>query len=120
MKYCPYCGASIIGGAASFCSECGKKLSVKDATPVKSSKPVRCRPAPKEQKKRSCQGPKARPHRKRNPMDVNYDGYYDDVQPIDAGQQGEHMDSDMIKKTALLLAGAIFIVILAALFMILL
>ena len=25
MKYCPYCGASLVGGAASFCAECGKK-----------------------------------------------------------------------------------------------
>ena len=26
MKYCPYCGASLVGGAASFCAECGKKI----------------------------------------------------------------------------------------------
>ena len=28
MKYCPYCGAELIPGALSFCSECGKALPV--------------------------------------------------------------------------------------------
>ena len=26
MKYCPYCGAELVDGAASFCAECGKSL----------------------------------------------------------------------------------------------
>jgi uncharacterized membrane protein YvbJ len=26
MKYCPYCGADLIDGAASFCAECGKSM----------------------------------------------------------------------------------------------
>ena len=26
MKYCPYCGADLLGGTASFCSECGKPI----------------------------------------------------------------------------------------------
>lgn len=26
MKYCPYCGADLSDGAASFCMECGKSL----------------------------------------------------------------------------------------------
>ena len=30
MKYCPYCGASLVGGAASFCAECGKKIPVRE------------------------------------------------------------------------------------------
>ena len=28
MKYCPYCGASVLDDTVSFCSECGKKLSI--------------------------------------------------------------------------------------------
>jgi len=32
MKYCPYCGAALMGGAVSFCSECGKKLLKKSVS----------------------------------------------------------------------------------------
>lgn len=31
MKYCPYCGTALVGGAVSFCMECGKKLPIKTA-----------------------------------------------------------------------------------------
>ena len=50
---------------------------------------------------------------KKNPMDVNYDGYYDDIKPVDAGEQEERMDPELVKKVAILLAGA-FVVILAS------
>ena len=124
MKYCPYCGASIVGGAASFCAECGRKVPSK---PEMSEKP------PAVQK--SLRHAAARPHRKKNmetgarpqpsgpqkdPMDINYDGYYDDVQPIDAGQQRDRMDPEMIKKVVLLLAGAVLVIALAASLMMLL
>ena len=33
MKYCPYCGAELVSGAASFCSECGKNLSTDNEQP---------------------------------------------------------------------------------------
>lgn len=37
MKFCPYCGAVLIDGAVSFCSECGKPLKTADIAekPVK-------------------------------------------------------------------------------------
>ena len=46
-------------------------------------------------------------------MDINYDGYYDDVKPVDAGEQEEGVDPEMVKKVAILLAG-VFAVILAS------
>ena len=46
-------------------------------------------------------------------MDINYDGYYDDVKPVDAGEQEEGVDPEMVKKVAILLAG-VFTVILAS------
>ena len=46
-------------------------------------------------------------------MDFNYDGYYDDVKPIDAGMQDEHADPELMKKIAILLVG-VFAVILAS------
>jgi len=50
-------------------------------------------------------------------MDVNYDGYYDDVLPVDAGQQGERMDPELIKRIVLLIVGALGVIILAAVLM---
>ena len=103
MKYCPYCGASLVGGAASFCAECGKKIPAQTEVPQSKPKPkgktsVRERPAPKQKRRSPTTGPAHPAKRKRNPMDINYDGYYDDV---------------MIKKVAILLAG-VFAVILAS------
>ncbi|WP_308856726.1 zinc ribbon domain-containing protein [uncultured Oscillibacter sp.] len=124
MKYCPYCGASIAGGAASFCSECGKKIPAKPEMNARMStmqKPLRRRPKPPHRKTHTKSGPRPHPsNRKQDPMDINYDGYYDDVQPIDAGQQSDRMDTEMIKQVALLLCGAVLVIILAASLMILL
>ena len=33
MKYCPYCGASLVGGATSCCAECGKTIPVRAEVP---------------------------------------------------------------------------------------
>lgn len=53
-------------------------------------------------------------------MDVNYDGYYDDIQPIDAGVRGEGMDPGLAKRIALLIIGAVGIIALAVIMMTLL
>ena len=92
MKYCPYCGASLVGGAASFCTECGKKIPAQTEAPQSKPKPKgktgeRERPAPKQKRRSPPTGPAHPAKRKRNPMDINYDGYYDDVKPVDAGEQ---------------------------------
>ena len=61
MKYCPYCGADLADGAASFCMECGKSLPTAEGgqkkpkeKPVKSQKRMekkRKHPSPKPRKK---------------------------------------------------------------------
>ena len=124
MKFCPYCGASLLGGAASFCPECGRQIPQQEPDqaprpqPGKKRRPTEIPPS--RRKKRPRQEPQRTPRRKKNPMDINYDGYYDDVKPIDAGQQGERMDSEMLKKTALMLVGALGVILLAVVFMTLL
>ena len=124
MKFCPYCGASLLGGAASFCPECGRQIPQQEPDqaprpqPVKKRRPTEIPPS--RRKKRPRQEPQRPPRRKKKPMDINYDGYYDDVKPIDAGQQGERMDSEMLKKTALMLVGALGVILLAVVFMTLL
>ena len=57
------------------------------------------------------------PKRKKNPMDINYDN---DVKPIDAGQQRDRLDPELIKKVILLVAGALGVILLAIAFMALL
>ena len=124
MKYCPYCGASLLGGAASFCPECGRQIPQQEPDqaprpqPGKKRRPTEIPPS--RRKKRPRQEPQRPPRRKKNPMDINYDGYYDDVEPIDAGQHGERMDPEMLKKTALMLVGALGVILLAVVFMTLL
>ena len=100
MKYCPYCGASLVGGAASFCAECGKKIPVRAEAPQSEPKQRRRKPNP---------GPPNPAKRKKNPMDVNYDGYYDDVKPVDAGEQEERIDPELVKKIAMLMAGVLVV-----------
>ena len=53
-------------------------------------------------------------------MDVNYDGYYNDVKPIDAGHHGDRMDPELIKKIILLVVGALGVILLAIVLMTLL
>lgn len=49
MKYCPYCGASLVDDVVSFCSECGKEL------PHSNSKEVNEEKEPKAQKSITAQ-----------------------------------------------------------------
>ena len=110
MKFCPYCGASLPGGAASFCPECGKSLSVRNAAGTRERK-----------KRQQQQKPKQRPRRSPvNPMDVSYDGYYNDIQPIDAGARGEGMDPELIKRIGLVILCAVGAIILSVALMMLL
>ena len=104
MKYCPYCGASLVGSAASFCSECGKKIPTQAESPQ--SKPrskgnvnAGNRPAGRQKHGKSNAMPPRPSKRRTNPMDFNYDGYYDDVKPIDAGMQDEHADPELMRKS---------------------
>lgn len=112
MKYCPYCGASLPGNAVSFCPDCGKKLPRKKG-----------QAEPQRQKRRSSPQSGRKPERPRqpqkpsNPMDVGYDGYYDDVQPLDAGAQSEGMDPELMKRIGLVILGAVGVIGLAVILM---
>ena len=106
MKFCPHCGASLPGGAASFCPECGKPLPGRNAAGARERK-----------KRQPQQKPLRRPV---NPMDVNYDGYYNDIQPIDAGARGEGMDPELVKRIGLVILCAVGAIILSIALMMLL
>jgi len=144
MKYCPYCGATLIGGAASFCAECGKTLPspqkppepvrepLPDQSPRQKQSPVRRpstsgsrnpkKPFPGQKGRRlPSHQPSKRPDPSRKPLpdlrDEGYDGYYNDVEPIDNGHTRERMDPELMKRIVIVAAGAFVIVIFAVILM---
>ena len=95
MKYCPYCGAELLPGALSFCPECGEaQASVQE-------------PAAPTQEKRRKRSQKSQPAPE---IDSNYDGYYDDVEPIDADREREGMDTRLMGKVALVCLGVALVI----------
>jgi hypothetical protein len=112
MKFCPYCGVSLPGNAVSFCPECGKSLPTKKSSGTRKQKK---RPSHKKARQTVQHRSKTT-----DPMDVNYDGYYNDIRPIDAGMRGEGMDPGLVRQIILLILGAFGLIILAIIIMALL
>lgn len=112
MKFCPYCGVSLPGNAASFCPECGTPLPIQNGAGAR-------RPERRTSQQRPKPSSQRRP-RAIDPRDVNYDGYYDDVQPVDAGKRGDRRDPALIKQVALVILGAVGAITLAIILMLLL
>ena len=129
MKYCPYCGADLSDGVASFCMECGKSLPTVDGG-RKNSKEENASPQKHTEKKRKK--PRKRFEKRRekicgepfkssvSPKDDGYDGYYDDVLPSDAGKRKEGVDMDLVKKISAVAGVMLLIVILCVVAMYLL
>ena len=121
MKRCPYCGASLPGSAVSFCPNCGKPQR-------KRKKPPQSQPKKKQAKRpptKKPPGPKQVPTTQQSvPVskapDDGYDGYYNDVLPIDSNELPEQMDPALMKQIIILLAGAAAIIVLAIILMTLL
>ena len=134
MRYCPFCGAELPGLEVSFCAECGKQLppGVQPQTETAAS-PAAADPLRKRKKKPAPVRPKREPKKKSRPSiegapterlssqsgeekpaapdpDADYDGYYDDIVPADAGAVRPGMDREMIKKIILLVAGALLLI----------
>ena len=93
MKYCPYCGAEILSGAFSFCPSCGESLPVL-ARPAAEKAPGKPSPQREKAKKERPRKRERPPRKAKQPVPpeveaLDYDGYYEDVQPIDADRQRE-------------------------------
>lgn len=122
MKFCPYCGAELANGEAPFCSECGKSLSgviPENAQTESENKPIKRKPDRKRQKaKKKGKHLPTVPAEPSSVSDENqvfsqddgYDGYYDDVPPLDEGSHREGIDKDLLKKIAALVIGVLVIV----------
>lgn len=101
MKYCPYCGADLVGSAVSFCSECGKPIAKKEQ---KSSKKIK---KDKKPKKSAVTKPESNNTDAENLIDENYDGYYDDIRPADENAEPQGIDKAVIKNLVIIIAGVI-------------
>lgn len=121
MKYCPYCGADIMmDGAVSFCVECGKELPVKKQKEKQEDIPKNEPPTggkKKEKRKKTAQISDAE---YRSEYDESYDGYYDDLLPVDDGKVHIGTDKALIKKVIILAAVVLMVIILCVAMMYLL
>lgn len=131
MKYCPFCGAELPSPSTLFCVECGESLDFDHPLQTDSEAPplsrktgrnsqttgAFVRPKPNAKKK-------TRPSIEAAPQEQlfsqsgeeepestdDYDGYYDDVQPLDADAVRPGLDREVIKKIALLILGALLVI----------
>ena len=143
MKYCPYCGAALADGAASFCMECGKKIPETggaaretEQAPQLPRQPKKSSANARKKKGRSGRTSARGTHlkedalRSRTPKDTlaspvvehddGYDGYYDDVLPPDLGRTREGVDKTLVKRIGLLVGIVLLVVVLCVLMLYLL
>ncbi len=114
MKYCPYCGADLPDGAVSFCMECGNALPDEKKSDVqpekKEHRPIKKKTRPKKRKRKVSKPAGETPAEKTPVAEDDYDGYYDDVLPMDTGRQREGIDRSIVKKIAILISGLVVVI----------
>lgn len=145
MKYCPFCGADLLSPEVSFCAECGKALpagsprqtetetaperpsrkNVRPRDTRKKAAPVKPRRKPRNDPESSIEGAHTEKLSSRSGEEAapegtlpdDYDGYYDDVAPLDTDVIRPGLDREMIKKIVLLVAGALLTIALCVVLM---
>ena len=100
MKYCPYCGAEILSAPFLFAHPAGSPCRCWRSPPLKK---LRESPRPRgRRQKKERPRKRERPPRKAKQLilseveALDCDGYYEDVQPIDADRQREGVDTRLI------------------------
>lgn len=110
MKFCPHCGATLADGAFSFCPECGKILEASAAQEEKAPSPEQPPKAQKSRRNRKEAKKENVPHAESTNVDDGYDGYYEDICPLDADRGRDGLDRELLKKVFVIL-GAVVVVI---------
>ena len=95
MNECPHCGAAIVDSVALFCTRCGKPLDDVTKTDEQSGQQ-------KSKREIIAESPKS---------EGDYDGYYDDVHPMDEGFHREGVDRSLIKRIVLLIVGFLLAIV---------
>ena len=109
MKLCTYFGADLVEDGVSFCVECGKQLPAGKTQKENPKDKPEIKKATK--KKNSAKKPESCIEVE-TVVDDGYDGYYDDIHPIDEGHEREGVDKELVKKIAIII-GVLFVVIVA-------
>jgi len=161
MKYCPYCGATLMGGVASFCAECGRSVELLSHQPEKEAEKqekyevcydsqknvsegeavqnrnVQEAPFTEESKKNAHSTGKLKKNilskfgkrfasKKVRQIEIpvqlevkndGYDGYYDDICPLDNGHEREPLDPELIEKIITIAIGTVLIITIAIVIM---
>lgn len=123
MKFCPFCGASVLDDTVSFCSECGKSLNISAKHPEEKepSKPTKkptknkgfgTPPHLKKKKPKNSNPEPPEPSEEETKAEDGYDGYYDDIVPTDTGKPREGVDWVLMKKIGLIGAAVVVIICL--------
>jgi hypothetical protein len=150
MIKCTYCGVSVKGNAAAFCPKFKKPLKKKPRRKHPAQNKTKSQPQttgkqsdrkqplakPISKKRTTLENIKSwlyflfKPKRKPkpdlektpviNPMDENYDGYYDDKPTDDNAQNKDGLDPELIKRIVFISGGALLIVIFAIILLLLL
>ena len=98
MKYCPYCGVELINDSVSFCAECGKELPAKKAKEQQEILPQKLHTQAKNKKSAKRQPAPLSDAELRSEYDEGYDGYYEDLPPVDDGKVHIGADKELLKK----------------------
>lgn len=114
MKYCPYCGVDLPEGAVSFCPECGNALPSKKKNDaqldIEKLKPVKKKAGLRKWEKKAYKPTEKTSADETQIINDDYDGYYDDIRPVDEDRQWERIDQSIVKKIAMLIGCLVVII----------
>lgn len=120
MKYCPYCGVELINDSVSFCAECGKELPAKKAKDQQAPLPQKLHTRAKNKKPEKRKPAPISDAELRSEYDEGYDGYYEDLPPVDGGKVHNGADKELLKKIVIMGIGLFAVIILCVVMMYLL
>lgn len=111
MKYCTYCGTELEDERGVFCPECGQVLSDETENIKESKKKTEMKKHRKKKGNSKQSRRKSAVNRdcveESESLDDGYDGYYDDVLPVDEGKIRQGIDKEMLKRIIGLLIGVL-------------
>ena len=107
MNFCPNCGEKLEGIQADCCPACGCIFEEESGPPKEKAKH---KPTFHALRQRLAPSKRDEPEMEAGPAEDGYDGYYEDVPPMDEGRDREGIEPETVKKIAVLAAGALLII----------
>ena len=110
MKFCPHCGATLADGAFSFCPECGKARETSTAqeeTDLAPKQAPKAKRSHRDHKKVKLENVS---HAETVDTDEGYDGYYEDIRPLDSDRGRDRMDRELLKRVFVILGVVVMVI----------